>query len=381
MRREPPQVFISSTFYDLQQVRADLAAFVEEQLGYTLLASEHRSFPVDPRADTIENCRKRVTENADIFVLIIGTRSGSVVSGTNRSVTNLEYLAARSKGIPIFAFIHRDVLTYLALFERNPDADFSGLVDSPRLFEFVKQVRETDRVWMHAFEFAQDIIGVIRTQLAHETAQGLDLILRSRDLPSIATSLTGAAFRTAVEQPDAWEAKLFAEVVSNEVTLSADARRAHDVGLATGFGETITEDRISAWIITAMEDAQGMILSMEQIGSNIINPAFQSENVEAIVHGGREVGRLYRHALEWASRLRRAHVPSEHKILVTEIAKMLDHFLNETSQFGTRIKTEIEEALARGGQGVQRLNINFNFHVSASDLLNSELQRLQRRSH
>ena len=57
-----PGVFISSTFYDLIQVRADLVGFVEGQLGYRPLASELPSFPVDPSADTIENCRRRVDE-------------------------------------------------------------------------------------------------------------------------------------------------------------------------------------------------------------------------------------------------------------------------------------------------------------------------------
>ena len=55
-----PAVMVSSTFYDLRQVRADLADFLGKTLGYTPLLSELDSFPIDPGIDTIENCRRRV---------------------------------------------------------------------------------------------------------------------------------------------------------------------------------------------------------------------------------------------------------------------------------------------------------------------------------
>jgi hypothetical protein len=377
MRSRLPQVFVSSTFYDLQQVRADLASFIEQQLGYGLLASEHRSFPIDPRADTIENCRRRVEEDADVFVLIIGARHGSVVIGTDRSVTNLEYSTARAKGIPIFVFIHRDVLALLPLAERNPNADFSGVVDSPKLFDFVKQVSATDRVWTFPFELAQDIVGTLRTQLAYEVARGLGYVLRGRNSPSVANTLAGSAFRLAIEQPEGWEAKLFAQVLLDEIGASANERRAHDIGLATGFGEAIGEDSVSGWLVTAMEDAQRMIDSMEQIAKGIISAGFTTENVEAIVHGAREIARVYRHALEWAARLRRAHVPVDWRPVLAEVAKMLDDFLNEAEQFGPRAQREIEQALNSGSPGLLKLRLTFNVNVDQSDLLKAELKRLQ----
>ena len=52
----PPCVMVSSTFYDLRQIRDDLRQFIEG-LGYRSLLSEHPSFPIDPDATTIENCR------------------------------------------------------------------------------------------------------------------------------------------------------------------------------------------------------------------------------------------------------------------------------------------------------------------------------------
>src|SRR4051794_20933639 len=110
-----PTVFISSTFYDLQQVRANIAKFVQDELGYRLLASEHPSFPVEPTISAIDNCRRRVENDADIFVLVVGARYGSKIPTGNRSITNIEYLAARSKGIPIYTFISKEVVTMTRL--------------------------------------------------------------------------------------------------------------------------------------------------------------------------------------------------------------------------------------------------------------------------
>jgi hypothetical protein len=92
-----PSLFVSSTCYDLKQVREDIRLCVEG-LGLNAILSEHNTFPVNPNLGTVDNCLKVVEGNADIFVLIVGSRYGSP-GGDGRSITNLEYLTARSKGI------------------------------------------------------------------------------------------------------------------------------------------------------------------------------------------------------------------------------------------------------------------------------------------
>src|ERR1043166_5353057 len=116
----PPGVFVSSTFYDLKQVRDDLRQFIASR-GYRPLLSELPSFPVDPNASTVENCKKIVERDADMFVLVVGGRYGKPVPDSAKSVTNLEYSTARAKGIPIFAFVEKRVLAQLPTWKRNPN--------------------------------------------------------------------------------------------------------------------------------------------------------------------------------------------------------------------------------------------------------------------
>ena len=212
-----PSVMVSSTFYDLSQIHSDLLDFLQDEVGYRPLLSEYPSFPVDPDVDTIENYRRRVEEDADILVLVVGGRYGYVDSATDKSVTNLEYLAARAQGISIYVFVDKRVAVVLRVWRSNPDGNFSAAVDDVRLFEFVEQVRSADRVWTHEFERAQDIIAVLRIQFAHLMLQGLRWQMKLRRQPQAALrGLHGEALRLALEQPKAWEYLLFGQVLCDD---------------------------------------------------------------------------------------------------------------------------------------------------------------------
>ena len=128
-----PTVFVSSTFYDLKQVRADLKDFITT-LGLTPVISEYDSFPIDPTISAVENCVNVVEESADIFVLIIGGRYGTV-KDQGRSVTNMEYLKARAKAIPIYVFIDKSILSILPLWTASPQNDFSAVGNVLRIPE------------------------------------------------------------------------------------------------------------------------------------------------------------------------------------------------------------------------------------------------------
>ena len=59
--RKIPTVFVSSTCYDLKQVRADLKEFFEFTYGFNAILSEFDSFPIDTNIGPIEkqDCEKR----------------------------------------------------------------------------------------------------------------------------------------------------------------------------------------------------------------------------------------------------------------------------------------------------------------------------------
>ena len=68
-------IFISSTCYDLSQIRADLKESIIN-MGHNPILSEEHDFPINPNLSNVENCINAVKTEADIFVLIIGNRYG-----------------------------------------------------------------------------------------------------------------------------------------------------------------------------------------------------------------------------------------------------------------------------------------------------------------
>jgi hypothetical protein len=168
-----PSIFVSATCYDLKQLRADLYSYAEHA-GLEPVLSEYPSFPVDSDQTTVENCRKAVETRADVFVLVIGARYGSVVEH-GKSVTNLEYLTAKAKGIPVYVFVMQSILDILPVWKANATGHFDTVADSPKPFQFVSEIRDAGDNWVFPFNTAQDIIGVLRT------------------LPSNASSLIGTS--------------------------------------------------------------------------------------------------------------------------------------------------------------------------------------------
>lgn len=157
------RVFVSSTFFDLEQVREDIRATIN-QLGHEPLLNEYSSFPILPDLDTIENCKKAV-RNSDIFILILGGRRGSLDPVSGKSVTNVEYETAVQSGIDCFVFVNDRLMTLLSVWRKNPEADFSPSVDSTQVFEFIDKINAAQR-WIFPFAKASEISEILRLQLS-----------------------------------------------------------------------------------------------------------------------------------------------------------------------------------------------------------------------
>ncbi|MCZ6689597.1 MAG: DUF4062 domain-containing protein [Planctomycetota bacterium] len=311
---EKPGVMVSSTLYDLRQIRADLEQFVDSELGYRALLSEFPSFPVDPDKSAVENCRKRVEEDADIMILLVGGRYGSIDKRTEKSITNLEYLEARQKRIPVYVFIDKQILSILPVWKKNPESDYSGQVDTPKLFEFIESVRSAESVWTFPFEIAQDVIGTLRIQLAYLVREGLDLRRRLSGIgiPASFERLGPAALRLALEKSLAWEYLLYLQVWQDEVQRRSALFKEFEAGLRIGDSEPVSPESAPQWFGARVRELEGLIDSANQIIKVSAPEAFgepgKAGDEEAIIWSSVKLGDIYEAAINWAQRIRRASV-------------------------------------------------------------------------
>ena len=100
MQNKKYQIFISSTFKDLKVQR--------EKVIYAILNMGH--LPSGMELFTAANEEqfeyiKRIIDDSDYYVLILGKCYGSISTKTGKSYTEMEYEYAKSKGIPILAFL------------------------------------------------------------------------------------------------------------------------------------------------------------------------------------------------------------------------------------------------------------------------------------
>jgi len=168
-----PRVFVSSTFYDLKHVRAELSEFIKS-LGFEPVLHERGNVPYLPGTELDESCRVEV-QNADIVVLIIGGRYGSPTSASLEgnsapaiydSVTRSEFRTAADRGFPMWIMIEKSVLNDWENFNRNRSN--SGFryahTDDPQVFAFIDEIQSFRNKSTHTFEYGKDITEWLREQ-------------------------------------------------------------------------------------------------------------------------------------------------------------------------------------------------------------------------
>jgi len=379
----PPAVFVSSTFYDLRQIRADLRDFLAS-LGLEPILSEFTSFPVDPDASTFENCLKTVEQKADIFILIIGGRYGSVVEeGT--SITNLEFLRAHAKGIPVYSFVDKSLLSMLPVWKANPDADFRSAVDTPKVFEFIGQIRDSGERWVFPFETAQDICGTLRTQLSYLFKDGLDI--RSRvygtdAVPSKLRHLSGEPMRLLIERPDFWEYLLFGETLRLEIEKHRDVRWDWEYGLVFGDQMEMDLSELVQWIGVKIEEGKRLWRVAEALLMNAfpkaVRPPGISGNPEHLYYVAMRLGEIYREVLKWKLDFHRLSIDSNYLRLTSLVSCLLDNTVREVEEYSGTMSPKLRGAITRSRTTDERIELNLTLTLTVPDMteLDIELARL-----
>src|SRR4051812_25077571 len=111
-----PRVFVSSTFYDLRQIRADLELFIRE-MGYEAVLHE-RGGVVYGTSEKLEEYAYREVSLSDLLVSVVGGRYGTESQHGGRSISQEELRRALDGGTQVYIFVeqsvHVEYQTYLS---------------------------------------------------------------------------------------------------------------------------------------------------------------------------------------------------------------------------------------------------------------------------
>lgn len=163
-----PRVFISSTYYDLRQIREDIERFILE-LGYEPIRHETGAIPY-AKEQALEYSAYQEVEQSHIIINIIGGRYGTESSdASGKSISQTELAKALEKGVQVFIFVQHNVLSELDTYRRNKgkkDIDYCH-VDNIRVFEFLDELYQLPaNNPIQGFHTAKDITDFLRAQWA-----------------------------------------------------------------------------------------------------------------------------------------------------------------------------------------------------------------------
>lgn len=191
------KIFVSSTCYDLSIIRSQLKSFIEN-MGYEAVLSEYNDIFYDPQDHTHESCVKEVT-NADLVILIIGSRFGGTAIPNLHSLIDFKSLSASSlktklleykeklsvtqheifkaieADIPVYCFVDENVWHDHRVYEQNKENEdviknmkFPSIDKNdtaPFIFEFINFMRaRTHNNALFSFGKLEDIEGCLLKQ-------------------------------------------------------------------------------------------------------------------------------------------------------------------------------------------------------------------------
>ena len=163
-----PRVFVSSTFYDLRQVREDLDGFISG-LGYEAVLHEAGDVAYGKDRPP-EGYVHREIEMCDILICVIGGRYGTESQEQpGSSITQLELSTAISNQVQVFIFIEQAVYSEYRTYSINKETtDIKyRFVDDPRVYEFIESVYKLPRNNpIASFQTASDIVEFLKSQWA-----------------------------------------------------------------------------------------------------------------------------------------------------------------------------------------------------------------------
>ena len=162
-----PRVFISSTYFDLRVVRADLERFVKE-IGYEPVLFERGHVPYGKDEALEEYCYREIS-GCDILVAIIGGKFGTPSRDEKHSITQKELKTAIERGKQIYVFIEKSVHVEYKTYLANKDVPGfrPSSVNDIKVFKFIEEVYGLPAGNpIEAFEISEDIVRYLREQWA-----------------------------------------------------------------------------------------------------------------------------------------------------------------------------------------------------------------------
>ena len=151
------------------------------------------------------------------------------------------------------------------MWRSNPDADYSGVVDTPRVFEFIDSFHGSGDVWTFSFTNAEDIVDTLRQQFAYLVQDALGLRQMAHGHGRLLEELDGDALMVALRRDPHWEYRLFGTVLEAELDRRAPLRSEIKYRLAQADVTHIDLNGVRPWVLDRTHEFSGFTRTVTAI--------------------------------------------------------------------------------------------------------------------
>lgn len=366
-------IFVSSTCYDLSQIRTDLYESISN-LGFTPVLSEFSNFPINPSSNTVENCIEVVNSSADIFVLILGNRYGYKLD-SGKSITNMEFMAAKTKNIPTYVFMSKQLINLLPVYLNNKEADYSNVVDNTEIFEFANEIRNNAGLWSFEFEKFQDILNVLKIQLSYLFKESLTLRNKFFNNPSydFHSKLSSKALKIIMLKERTFEHEFLAQVLVDEISKKEELKNDYEYKIVLKNNKKLFDNSdFLAWSIERISGVEPYTRSLADI-VNILIPKYLNEvgkpsDLKGLYYAANTYSRIYESFVNWSIETLSVSVEENQKVLRNTLAEMTSKLIEDVWAFPfeyQRMIIDIKQKLAKG-EPTESANLNIKLQIDPS---------------
>lgn len=353
-------------------------------MGFEAMLSEFDSFPIEPCVGTFENCLNNVDKCADFFVLIVGTRYG-YITDSGKSITNLEYLHAKAKGIPMFIFVSKQLYNNLPLWRSNKQADFSSIVDNTKIFEFVSEIYDEAHQWVYTYENVRDIKMTMRNQLCLIFSSGLNFqkISKEPQYEVLKNDLPANAVRVLIEKPYAWEYKFFAYVLKDEFDKLQEHKWDYKYEVFDGHITKREPLELIEDIYEKITEIIKYINVLKTVTNSIIQDAIGKPGVpsdlQMMIYTSKRIAFIYKRLVGWSLYFKTLDADEIFDHLLKLLYELPQSALKAIDDFVARFYTEITNLPDTDDNVKRKINLKYALDAANTDEINDELIKVHGR--
>ncbi|MDF2552266.1 MAG: hypothetical protein K0R77_1541 [Chryseobacterium sp.] len=363
-------IFISSTCYDLSHLRANISDFIKDS-GHNPILSEYNSFPVSPDLTAVENCIKTVKDNADILVLVVGSRYGSIIE-SGKSITNTEFLTAKQKGIPIFCFIDKSILTTLTIWKDNKHADFSKIVDNNKIFEFIDDIRSKRNLWVFPFEQSREIIETLKNQLSYLFKDSLRVknIFDKNVDDFFKINVSEKCLKILIEKEDYYEFEFLYQTFIDEIEKKEFLKNDIKYSILVEPKQFIDDlEELSEWgsnRLKSLLTITGNLINLFPVLVQFVNEKGQPSDIKGLYYISVKYSQIFEQLLKWMIDVKSTYIIEDFSDLKIYLADMASDVVEKLWDYPYEIKRQLDNIKDQRllGNNIDKLDLNLILSVN-----------------